>query len=70
MKVTGGNAAAGVGGSVAALKAKLKLQDTALKEVKKEVVAATARATLATNVAEDAKTKLTKLYQANLTLMK
>jgi hypothetical protein len=70
MKVTGGNAAAGVGGSVVAIEAKLKLLDTALKEVKKEAAAATARATLATNAAEDAKTKLTKLYQANLTLKK
>jgi hypothetical protein len=69
-KVTGGNAAAGVGSSVAALEAKLKLFNTTLKEVKKEVAAATARATLAINVAEDAKTKLTKLFQANSTLKK
>jgi hypothetical protein len=69
-KVTGGNAAAGVGGSVATLEAKLKILDTALKEVKKEAVAATARATLAPNAAENANTKLNKLYQANSTLKK
>jgi hypothetical protein len=69
-KVTGGNVAAGMGGSVAALEAKLKILDTTLKEVKKEAEAATARATLAPNAAEDAKMKLNKLYQANSTLMK
>jgi hypothetical protein len=69
-KVTGGNAAAGVGGSVAAIEAKLKLLDTALKEVKKEAAAATTWATLSKNAAEDAKSKLAKLYQANPTLKK
>ncbi len=60
-KVTGGNAAAGVEGSVAAIEAKLKLLDTALKEVKKEAAAAMTQATLSNNAAADAKSKLAKL---------
>jgi hypothetical protein len=70
MKVTGGNAAARVGGSVATIEAKLKLLNTALKEVKKEAAVATTWATSSNNAAEDAKLKLTKLYQANPTLKK
>jgi len=69
-KVTGGNAAAGVAGTVAALENKLKNLDNAIKEVKKEVVVATSHATSTTNAAEDAKKRITKLYQANTTLKK
>jgi hypothetical protein len=69
-KVTGGNAAAGVAGLVAALENKLKNLDNMLKEVKKDAAAARTRATTASNVAEDAKTKLAKLYQANPILKK
>jgi hypothetical protein len=70
MKITGGNEAAGVARSVAALKNKLKNLNNTLKEVKKEAAAATTRATTANNAAEDAKGKLTKLYHANSTLKK
>jgi hypothetical protein len=69
-KVTGGNAAAGMAGSVASLEAKLKNLDSALKEVKKEAAAASARATTANNSANDVKGKITKLYQLNTTLEK
>ncbi len=69
-KVAGGNAAAGVSGSIAALKTKLKNQDNTLREVKKEAAAATTRTTKANNTTKDAKAKLAKLYQANLTLKK
>ena len=69
-KVTGGNAAAGVAGTVALLENKLKNLDNTLKEVKKEAAAASSRATTAGNAAEEAKSKLTKLYQANPTLKK
>ncbi len=67
-KVTSGNAAARVSGSIASLKTKLKNLDTTLKEVKKEAAAATTCATTASNATKDAKDKLAKLYQANLTL--
>ncbi len=67
-KVIGSNAAAGVSGSITGLKAKLKNLHTILKEVKKEAAAATTCATTANSAAEDAKAKLAKLYQANLTL--
>jgi ribosomal protein L12E/L44/L45/RPP1/RPP2 len=69
-KVTGGNAAAGMAGTVAALESKLKNLDNSIKEVKKEAAAATARAATANNAAEDAKKNLTKLYQANSSLKK
>ena len=69
-KVTGGNAAAGVAGSVSALENKIKNLDNALKEVKKEITATTTRATTANNAAEDAKSKIVKLYQANASLKK
>ncbi len=69
-KVMGGNAAAGVSGSIAALKAKLKNLDTTLKEVKKKAAAATTRANKVNNTAKDAKAKLAKLYQVNSTLKK
>ncbi len=69
-KVTDGNVAAGVAGSVASLKNKIENLNYTLKEVKKEAAAATTRATTANNSAKDAKTKLTKLYQANPTLKK
>jgi hypothetical protein len=69
-KVTGGNAVAGVAGSVLALDSKLKNLKNTINEVKKEAAAAAARATMANNVAEDVKGKLTKLYQANATLKK
>ena len=69
-KMTGRNAAAGVAGTVASLESKLKNLDNIIKEVKKEAVAATSRATAANNAAEDAKKSITKLYQANTTLKK
>ncbi len=69
-KVTGGNAAAGVAGSVALLDSKLKNLKNPLKELKKEAAAASAHATTANNAAEDVKGKLTKLYQANSSLKK
>jgi hypothetical protein len=69
-KVTGGNAAAGVAGSVTSLDAKLKNLDSALKDVKKEAVAASAHATTANNSADNVKGKITKLYQLNTTLKK
>ena len=69
-KVTGGNAAAGVAGTVASLEAKLKNLDNSIKELKKEAAAAASRATAANNAAEDAKKSITKLYQANTTLKK
>ena len=69
-KVTGGNAAANVAGTVAALENKLKNLDNAIKEVKKETVAVASRATSATNAAEEARKSITKLYQANTTLKK
>ena len=69
-KVTGGNTAAGMAGTVASFDSKLKNLDNTIKEVKKEAVAAGARATAATNAAEEAKKNLTKLYQANSTLKK
>ena len=69
-KVTGGNAAAGVAGSVSALETKLKNLDNSVKEAKKEALVAAARATTANNIVEDVKGKLTKLYQANSTLKK
>jgi hypothetical protein len=69
-KVTDGNGAAGVAGSIALLEAKLKNLDSALKEVKKEAAAASARATTANNNTEDVKGKFTKLYWLNLTLKK
>jgi hypothetical protein len=69
-KVTGGNAAAGMAGTVASLDSKLKNLDNIIKEVKKDAAAANQRATTANNAAEDAKKTLTKLYQANSTLKK
>jgi hypothetical protein len=69
-KVTGGNAAAGVAGSVAWIDSKLNNLENTLKEVRKEAAAATVRATTANNVAKDVKGKLTKLYQANTLLKK
>jgi hypothetical protein len=69
-KVTGGNAAAGVAGSVAVLKNKIKNLDNTLKEVKKEAVAANMHATMANYAAKDTKAKIAKLYQANSTLNK
>ena len=69
-KVTDGNAAAGVAGTVASLESKLKNLDNSIKELKKEAVAAASRATAANNAAEDAKKSITKLYQANTTLKK
>ena len=69
-KVTGGNAAAGVAGTVASLDSKIRNLDNTIKEVKKEAVAAASRATAANNAAEDAKKSITKLYQANTTLKK
>ena len=69
-KVTGGNAAAGMGGTVASLDSKIKTLDHTIKEVKKEATAASARATAAANAAEEQKKNLTKLYQANSTLKK
>jgi len=69
-KATGRNAAASVAGTVAALENKLKNLDNAIKEVKKEAVAAASCAMSATNAAEDAKKSITKLYQANTTLKK
>ncbi len=69
-KVTGGNAAAGMAGSIALLDAKLKNLDSALKEVKKEAAAASASATMANNSTDDIKGKITKLYQLNTTLKK
>ena len=69
-KVTGGNPAAGVAGTVASLDLKLKNLDNTIKEVKKEAVGATSRATAANNVAEDASKSTKKLYQANTTLKK
>jgi hypothetical protein len=71
-KVTGGNAAAGVAGSVPLLDVKLKNLDSALKEVKKEAVATSARVTTANNSADNVKVKgeITKLYQLNTTLKK
>ena len=69
-KVTGGNAAAGVAGSMASLDSKLKNLKNSLKELKKEAAAASAHATTANNAAEDVKGKLTRLYQANLSLKK
>ena len=69
-KVTGGNAAAGMAGTVASLESKLKNLDTGIKELKKETTAATSRATAANNAAEDVKKSIAKLYQANTTLKK
>ena len=69
-KVTGGNAAAGMAGTVASLDSKIKNLDNAIKEVKKDAAAAHQRATTANNAADDAKKTLTKLYQANSTLKK
>jgi hypothetical protein len=69
-KVMGGNAAAGVVGSVASLDSKLKNLKNSFKELKKEAAAASAHATTANNTTEDVKGKLTKLYQANLSLKK
>ncbi len=69
-KVTGGNTAEGVAGSMASLDSKLKNLENSLKELKKEVVAASLLATTANNAAEDVKRKLTKLYQENLSLNK
>ena len=69
-KVTGGNPAARVAGTVASLDSKLKNLDNTIKEVKKEAVAAASRAMSATNAAKDAKKSITKLYQANTTLKK
>jgi hypothetical protein len=69
-KVTGGNATAGVAGSVASIDSKLKNLENTLKEVKKEAAAATAWVTTANNAAEDVKRKLTKLYQTNTLLKK
>ena len=69
-KVTGGNAAAGMAGTVASLDSKIKNLDNAIKEVKKDAAAAHQRATTDNNAADDAKKMLTKLYQANSTLKK
>ncbi len=69
-KVTGGNAAAGMAGTVASLDSKIKNLDNTIKEVKKDAAAANQRATTANNAAEDAKKTLTKLYQVNSTLKK
>ena len=69
-KVTGGNAAAGMAGTVASLDSKIKNLGNAIKEVKKDAAAAHQRATTANNAADDAKKTLTKLYQANSTLKK
>jgi hypothetical protein len=69
-KVTGGNAAAGVGGSVAALENKLKNIDLIIKELKKDATAVTSRSTSASTAAEDTKKSLIRLYQANPTLKK
>ena len=68
--MTGGNAAAGMAGTVALLDSKIKNLDNAIKEVKKDAAAAHQRATTANNAADDAKKMLTKLYQANSTLKK
>jgi hypothetical protein len=69
-KVTGGNAVAGVGGSVAALENKLKNIDLVIKELKKDATAVASRSTSASTATEDAKKSLIKLYQANPTLKK
>jgi hypothetical protein len=69
-KVTGGNAAARVAGSVAAFNNKIKNLDNTLKEIKREVVVASTRATTANNATKDAKVKIVKLYLANLSLKK
>jgi ribosomal protein L12E/L44/L45/RPP1/RPP2 len=60
-KMTGGNAAAGVTGTVASLDSKLKNLDSTMKEVMKEVVAVASRATAANNAAGDTKKSITKL---------
>jgi hypothetical protein len=65
-----GNAAAGVSGSIVALKTKLKNLDNTFKEVNEEAAAATTRATTANNATKDAEAKLAKLYQVNSTLKK
>jgi peptidoglycan hydrolase CwlO-like protein len=67
-KVTGGNAAARVAGSIASLDFKIKNLNNTLKEVKKELAAASAQATTASNSAKDVKGKLAKLFQANTSL--
>ncbi len=67
-KVTGGNAAARMAGTVASLDSKIKNLDVLIKEVKKEAAAANSRATAANNATEDATKNLTKLYQTNASL--
>ncbi len=52
-KVTGGNAAAGMAGTVASLDSKIKNLDNAIKEVKKDAAAAHQRATTANNAADE-----------------
>ena len=67
-KVTDGNAAAGVAGSMAQLEAKMKTLEAMLKEIKKESGGACLHAIAACNTVEDSKKALNKLYQANMSL--
>ena len=69
-KVTGGNAAAGMAGTVASLDSKIKNLDALIKEVKKEAAVVNSCATASNNAAEDVKKNLTKLYQTNASLKK